>query len=305
MSYNAYVFTRPGGADILGFPYGHVAFGFQTDDNGIISVGGVEVVTGKTSHVDNAMDFWTRQTTDPLGFMSSQTPCGFETRYDMCKVLPVASPNIDAATAQIERIRNTNYNILSQNCRTDVVEVLEAYGVTGLPGGARPSGFFGGIHAAIVPLTAPWPGRELDFSIYGEPDQYGFRDDPQPNAQGYAADLAADQNPNGPDWPARYYGSFLVRRGFLTLFPDENYSGQSTPVPTGSVLNARDLPWPSKMVGSWYATAAPHESQTLALRADSILPRFASSGERRLHASSLALPPHFGLADQLVGQTGQ
>jgi hypothetical protein len=178
MPYEAYIFARPGGAVILGSAYGHVAFGIQIDDTAKTLVGGVEVTNGSTSHLDNAMDFWTQETADPLEFMSSMTPYGQETRYDMCKTLTVDAPNVLAAREQITRIANIDYNLLSQNCRTDTVEILEAFGVTGLPCSARPSGFFGGVHSTIIPLVAPWPDKAVDFSIYMEPDQFGLRYDP-------------------------------------------------------------------------------------------------------------------------------
>jgi len=103
-------------------------------------VGAVELQGKSTSHVDDAMDFWTRTTDDPLGFMSSRVPFGPATRYDMAKIIDVAIPELAAAQQVIERINNTNYSLLSQNCLTDTVKVLQAFGVTGIPGGARPSG---------------------------------------------------------------------------------------------------------------------------------------------------------------------
>jgi hypothetical protein len=302
--HNAYVFARPGGALILGLPYGHVAFGFQTDDTGTICVGGVEVVTGKTSHVGNAMDFWKELTTDPLTFMSSQTPYGIETRYDMCKILNVNESNIAAAMTEVAKLANVDYNLLSQNCRTDTVQVLQSYGVTGLPGGARPSGFFGGIDAPIVPLTAPWPGKALDFSLYEEPEQYGIRDDPDLNEYGYVADPTADQNPNGPDFPPRYYNSFLLRRGFLVLFPEENYAGTPFIAPVGRVVDFRELPWPDKMVCSWYAAPESSDPSAVTSRADQIVPRFGSDAERKSHHAQLGLPPHHTFPDQIAGARG-
>jgi hypothetical protein len=277
----------------LGSPYGHVAFGFQIDDQGTVLVGGVEVVMGNTSHVNNAMDFWTDEKIDPLTFMSSDTPYKVKTRYDMAKILSVDTPNVVAARSQIDRIRGMDYNLLSQNCRTDVVDVLQAFGVTGLPGGARPSGFFGGIHAAIVPLTSPWPGLSLDFSIYSETDQYGLRDDPEINADGYVADPTADVNPNGPDWPTPVVGSILVRKGFLALFPDENYSGEAVTVPTGHVFNFRDVPWPDPRIRSWYGSATEFDAASLGSISDQIVPRFETPADRRTHQLGLGLPPHF------------
>jgi hypothetical protein len=300
MPYNAYVFARPGGAVILGSPYGHVAFGIQLDETNKILVGGVEVANGSISHVDNAMDFWTQETIFPLDFMSSMTPYGRETRYDMCKKLTVDAPDVAAAREQITRIASIDYNLLSQNCRTDTVEILEAFGVTGLPGGARPSGFFGGFHSIIIPLVTPWSGSLLDFSIYTETDQFGLRDDPELTADEYVADPTADVNPFGPDAPEATWGSILLRKGFLALFPEENFAGLPVMVPVGRVLNFRDVPWADPTLRSWYASATPFDPDVLAQQADNITPRFSSPAERGIHCRGLGLPPHFALPQQRI-----
>ena len=99
----AYVFARASGALILGSPYEHVAFGFETGTAGATSVRAVEVVSGKTSHAGDAMDFWLQSTTDPCTLMSSQVPFGVDTRYDMRKILEVPQPNVAAAATQVER----------------------------------------------------------------------------------------------------------------------------------------------------------------------------------------------------------
>ncbi|MGD0968738.1 MAG: hypothetical protein ABR949_10660 [Candidatus Aquilonibacter sp.] len=295
MPYSAYVFCRPGGAPILGFPYGHVGFGFQIDDAGMVRAGAVEVKDGSTSHVNNAMDFWTQDTPDPETLMGTANPYGRETRYDMCKILAVAAPNVAAAEAQVTRIAGIDYNLLEQNCRTDVVDILQAYGVTGLPGGSRPSGFFGGISATIVPLVKPWPGIALDFSIYSQTDQFGQRDDPDANDQGYVADPQADKNPYFEDGPTPVLGSFLVRSGFVELFPEEYYSGEPVKLPLGKVFNFRNVPWPDTTVRSWYASEADFDASSLAANAGQIVSRFATDSQRATHARSLGLPPHFTL----------
>jgi hypothetical protein len=282
----------------LGSPYGHVAFGIQLDDEGRTLLGGFEVVDGNTSHVNNAMDFWTQETADPLTFMSSMTPYGQLTRYDMCKRLLVEAPNVEAAREQIVRIASLDYNLLSQNCRTDTVEILEAFGVTGLPGGARPSGFFGGIHSAIIPLVTPWPGSLLDFSIYTETDQFGLRDDPEITADGYVADPSSDVNPFGPDAPVPTWGSILLRRGFLALFPEENFAGVPAIVSIGRVVNFRDVPWADPTLRSWYASANEFDASSLWQQADNIGPRFSTPVERGVNSRGLGLPPHFPLPQQ-------
>ena len=86
MAAKAYVFARPGGALIFGSPYGHEAFGFQTDENETTLVGGVELGGPSLSHIDDAMRWWTRLTPHPLQFMAAHTPFGRRTRYDMAKV---------------------------------------------------------------------------------------------------------------------------------------------------------------------------------------------------------------------------
>jgi hypothetical protein len=305
VAWNAYVFGRPGGAIILGSPYGHVGFGFATDEAGSVQVGGVECVDGNTSHISNAMDFWTQITDRPETLMSTLTPYGRHTRYDMCKIIPVPAGDVAAAQAQIERIRQIDYNLLSQNCRTDTVQIFEAYGVTGLPGGARPSGFFGGVHATIVPLLEPWPGINLDISFYSETDQYGVRDDADANAEGYVADPTADERPDGADGPLPVIASIVVRRGFLALFPEHDYQGDAYEVPVGKVFNWRDVPWADTRVRSWYASETAFDPSSLATRADSIEPRFASPFERGAHAASLGLPPHFALPLQRQAVLGR
>jgi len=301
MPYSAYVFARPGGAIIMGFPYGHVGFGFQVDER-TVRVGAVECDQGSTSHVKNAMDFWTKDTPDPLGVMASETKSP-KTRYDMCKIITVSTPNVAAAVAQVSRIESVDYNLLSQNCRTDAVQILEAFGVTGLPGGARPSGFFGGIHATIVPLVAPWPTLQLDFSLYAEPDQFGLRDDPDANANGYVADPTADENPNGPDWPLMPINSILVRRGYLALFDQQSYTGNVQLVNAGRVFNRMSLEWQDKTIRSWYASTSPIADPT-GLASTAPLSRFSSPTERVAHAQNLGLPPTFTPEQQKDGVLG-
>ena len=246
------------------------------------------------------MDFWTKETVDPLAFMSSMTPYGQLTRYDMCKKLTVNAANVAAAREQIVRIASIDYNLLSQNCRTDTVSILEAFGVTGLPGGARPSGFFGGIHSTITPLVAPWPNLQVDFSIYTETDQFGLRDDPEMTAAGYVADPTADESPFGPDAPTPTWGSILLRKGFLALFPEENFVGTAITVQIGRVLNFRDVPWADPTLRSWYASATQFDPHALAQQADSIEPRFSSWTERGINSRGLGLPPHFALPLQRI-----
>lgn len=265
MAYKAYMFARPGGAIIFGEAYGHAAFGFQTDDGNTTLVGGVELAGGKTSHVDDAMDFWFELTDNPLLFMSALVPFGRRTRYDMAKVLDVDVPHVEAAQAVIERIKATDYNLLSQNCLTDSVEVLEAFGVTGLPGGARPGGVFGGVHAPIVPLVEPWPGLGLDLSIYEQPDQFGIRTDIDPDANGNAADPAANQRQNAPEdqySASPIISSLLLRKGHCAIYPDPNFEGAPIVLEVGKVFNLRDASWPDKTLRSWFASASPFDPTT-------------------------------------------
>ena len=294
MAYTAYVFARPGGAAIIpGSPEGHVGFGFQIADDGTTTVGAVEVKDGSTSHINNAMDFWEKDTTDPKLSMGTENPYGRKTRYDMCKIVEVPAPNIAAAQAAIKRIQSIDYNLFSQNCRTDTVEILQAFGVTGLPGGARPAGLIGAMRGPIVPLVDPWPGIDLDFSIYTETDQFGMRDDPDPNAQGYVAEPTADINPLFADGPHPVLASYLLRKGYLTLFSEQLFTGGTVTVGAGSVLNYTQLPWPDKTVRSWYASTTPFEPYEITKRANSIVSRFSSANDRLAHVQTMALPPYF------------
>jgi hypothetical protein len=215
----------------------------------------------------------------------------------MCKIITVETPNVAAAQAEVARLRQTNYDLLSQNCRTDTVSILEAFGVTGLPGGARPSAFFGGTHGQAISLVAPWPGLSLDLSIYSQTDQYGTRDDPTANSDGYVADPEANVNPNGDDWPVPAIGSVLLRRGDLALFPGIDYTGAPFVVPVGRVVNFRDVPWPDTTIRSWYAATGPFNALTIA-NTPNIVPRFASDAERQNNTLGLGLPPHFALPQQ-------
>lgn len=259
MTYKAYVFARPGGAIIFGEAYGHAAFGFQTDDDGTTLVGGVELAGGKTTHVNDAMDFWFELTDNPLRFMSSLVPYGRRTRYDMAKILTVDAPQVDAAQAVIERIKATDYSLLAQNCLTDTVEVLEAFGVKGLPGGARPGGVFGGVDAPSIPLVDAWPGLVLDVSIYEQADQYGIRTDIDADANGYAADPIADElkdKQEGEYSPQPVISSILVRQGYFAAYPEQNFQGDPVVAKVGKVFNVRDATWPDKAVRSWFASAS-------------------------------------------------
>jgi len=294
MVYKAYVFARPGGAAIIpGSPEGHVGFGFQITDDGTTTVGAVEVKDGSTSHVNNAMDFWTKDTAEPKLVMGTANPYGRETRYDMCKVLEVSTPDVPAAQAAIAQIRSKDYDLFKQNCRTDTVQILQAYGVTGLPGGARPAGLIGAMRGPIIPLVAPWPGLDLDLSIYTETDQFGTRDDPDPNAEGYVAEPTADINPLFADGPRPVLASYLLRNGHLTLFSEQFFTGGTVTVGAGSVLNYTKLPWPDKTVRSWYASTTPLEPYEITARANDIVPRFSSANDRLVHAKNLTLPPRF------------
>jgi hypothetical protein len=248
------------------------------------------------------MDFWTQDNLDPVTFMSTEVPYGRKTRYDMCKKISVEVPNIAAAQTAIARIKDIDYNLFSRNCRTDTVEILQAYGVSGLPGGARPSGFFGGVSAEIIPLTAAWPGLGLDFSLYSEPDQFGLRDDPDVNQDGYVADPSADENPNGPDWPAPFIGSILVRRGYLALYEKNGYQGEIQLVPAGSVFNFRQLPWPEQGIGSWYASVTDFDAS--AIPGLNVTPRFSGIDDRRDHQRQLGSPPFFSTSQQRQGVLG-
>jgi hypothetical protein len=285
MAWNAYVFARPAGAVIAGFPFGHVGFGFATDEEGSVLVGGAECAHGHTSHVGNAMDFWTRVTDRPEVFMSALTPYGRRTRYDMCKIIPVAHGAVDEAQAQIDRIAQIDYNFTSQNCRTDTVQILEAYGVTGFMGTSNPGKFFGHIPQTAIPLVAPWPDLAVDVSFYTETDQFGLRDDPDANAEGYVADPAADERPDGLDGPLPVIASILLRRGHLALFSEQDYRGNAHVVPLGRVFNFRDVPWADTRVRSWYASADAFDPGSLAPRAEDIERRSPSTAHR-------GLPPH-------------
>jgi len=270
MANKAYMFARPGGAILLGEAYGHAAFGFETDEVGTTLVGGVELAGGKTSHVDDAMDFWFELTDNPQIFMASLVPYGRHTRYDMAKILEVDAPNVEAAQAVIKRIKATDYNLLSQNCLTDSIEALQAFGVKGLPGGARPSGVFGGIDASIVPLVEPWPGLLLDVSLYEQPDQFGIRTDPDVDANENASDPAADQGEDSFDGPhpQPIISSILVRKGHLAVYPNQGFDGTPIVLEVGKVFNVKDVKdqvWADKTIRSWFASTSafdPAEPKT-------------------------------------------
>ena len=289
MSYNGCVFCRPAGAVILGFPYGHVGFGFQVDDH-TYCVGAVEVVNGQTRH--DLMNFWTALTDDPLRFMCTQNPYGPLTRYDMAKMVAVPSPVVAAAQSKMKTISQIDYNLFSQNCRTDTVEILEAYGVTGLPGGSRPSGFFGGVAAPIQPLLLPWPTYMLDVSLYTQTDQFGLRDDVNLTEDGVIADPACNQRADGnPDAPQPIVSCVAVRRGYVALYPDQSYQGEPVQLSAGQIKNFRDLPWADKTIRSYCASSQPFDATGVDPQAD---PRFNNPTERDYHIARLQLPPYFG-----------
>jgi hypothetical protein len=294
MAYEAFVFARPGGAVLLGSPYGHVGFGFQVSDT-TYCVGAVECASGQTRH--DLMDFWNLLTDQPQRFMCTQNPYGPRTRYDMCKSISVATPNVAGAQAKMKAISQIDYNLLSQNCRTDTVEILETFGVTGLPGGARPSGFFGGIQAPIQPLLWPWPQFVLDVSLYSETDQYGLRDDLNLTADGAIADPACNQvDDNNPDAPQPVISCITVRRGSMALYPDQDFKGDPYVMPVGKPVNFRDLPWPDKTIRSYYASSIPFDAKAIATQNPD--PRFNNPQERSAHLNRRELPPIFGPQDR-------
>jgi len=293
MPFKAFVFARPGGAVILGSPYGHVGFGYQIDDT-TFCVGAVECASGQTRH--DLMDYWSRLTDQPQRFMCTQNLYGPGTRYDMCKALLVDNPDITAAQAKMAAISLIDYNLFSQNCRTDTVEILEAYGVTGLPGGARPSGFFGGIHALIQPLLYPWPQFSLDISLYTEYDQFGLRDDLSLTNPGSISDPACNQRSDVPDAPQPVVSSIAVRRGFIAVYSDQGYQGNTEMVPAGNLLNSRDLPWADKTIRSYYAASSQFDP--IAVAARNPFSRFNNPPERDDHLARLALPPYFAPHDR-------
>jgi hypothetical protein len=190
--------------------------------------------------------------------MSAQTPYGRHTRYDMAKILQVDDPNVAAAQAEIDRIQATDYSLLAQNCLTDTIRVLEAFGVKELPGGARPSGVFGGVHAPIIPLVAPWPGLALDASLYEQPDQFGIRTDIDADANGSASDPSADQRQESLDGPQPQpiISSVLVRQGHVVVYPNQGFDGDPVVLEVGKVFNVRDAVWPDKTIRSWFASAS-------------------------------------------------
>jgi hypothetical protein len=200
------------------------------------------------------MNFWTRFVDNPLTFMSADVPFGPRTRYDMAKIIDVETPNVDAANVIIDRIRQTDYNLLKQNCLTDAVEVLQAFGVTGIPGGARPSGVFGAEQGTIVPLVASWPTPDfaLDVSLYEQPKQFGIRTDVNAETGVLRVEAFADRRQDEEvDAPQPVISSVLVRRGFFVVYPENSFKGQPVVVPQGSVFNVQSGPWADPTIRSW------------------------------------------------------
>src|SRR6202162_276722 len=285
MTYKAYIFARPGGAIILGEAYGGLALGFQIDDENTTLVGGFELAGGNAAHVSDAMDFWFALTDNPLRFMSALLPYGRGTRYDMAKILQVDDPQVEAAQTVIERIKATGRNLRSQDWLKDTVEVLEAFGVKGLPGGARQSGVFGGINAPIVPLVEPWPGMALDVSLYEQPDQFGIRTDPNADANENASDPAADQGQDSLDGPRPQpvISSILVRKGHLAVYSHQGFDGTPIVLELGKVFNVKDVKdavWPDKTVRSWFASASSF---------DAAMPKTAYASRQRVDFRKLEL----------------
>jgi hypothetical protein len=197
----------------------------------------------------------------------------------------------------MDAISQIDYNLFSQNCRTDTVEILEAYGVTGLPGGARPSGFFGGVNASIQPLLWAWPQFALDVSLYTETDQFGLRDDLSLADPGTLADPACNQRSDDfQDAPQPVISCVAVRRGAILLYPDQNYGGVPVIVKVDEILNFRNLPWADKTIRSYCSSTLTLDPATIATMA--LDPRFNTPAERNDHLSRLALPPIFGPQDR-------
>lgn len=144
MTLRAMVFVRYEGA----FHLGHVGWAFEYR-TGWFNAGSVENVHGLPEATPKDMDFWTKDTLDPVSAMA-------QWHYDAYKVLPVEHPAPRAARRVIAWIGQQPYIFLQRNCVDDAYDVLRAYGLIDL---ALPS-------KTLIPnlwfAALPGPAHQLD-----------------------------------------------------------------------------------------------------------------------------------------------
>ena len=116
---------------------GHVGWGFLihpgdgdvyslVGDGNVWEIGAVENHHGTIITPPLEDGYWCERTAQPLKSVASR-------EYDHYKVVPVGSPNVEAALNAELAVSERPYMAAVGNCMNDVYDILTAYGVKSLP----------------------------------------------------------------------------------------------------------------------------------------------------------------------------
>jgi len=285
---NAYVFCRPGGAPIFGNTFGHVGFAYQSSGFEYLA-GSVEMVHGNSSPAGK--NFWYAQTPDPIAQMSiiNNVGVGVETRYDYYKEL-TGLGNAAAARRAVARVAALQFSAPGSDCLDAVRMVLTQYGVSFTKAQREtpfPNHFFFDLLPGDPqPINAPWPGTVVDASFYTAYGRMSFRDDVLSTTDAVIFDNDISYDPSS-DYPQVPWSGFVARRGYLALYSDPNFQGQSTMVLAGTGYDTRQLPY--GRLGSFVLASTAFDLSSPPVQG--LSPRFASRAERSANYEAITLLP--------------
>jgi hypothetical protein len=209
--FKGFVFARPSSPEVQGQEFGHVGWGFQISNNRYM-VGAVENYGGKPVAPASESGFWAAETAYPLN-KHALGPRDLGSRYDIYKELPVSSPNLHAALEMQEWVSRQPYKVLGQNCMDATAQILQAYGVKGLPDTSSmenyfPINWFRHLGSPLKVLTKT--DVMLDVAFYEHPEFEG-------KVWRLYSDQSGLQFSGLGDW-SRRISSVVVRSGEVTLY---------------------------------------------------------------------------------------